>query len=75
MTNKFYEKRFHYEKECQRIDAPKENMGEWLDWQAVDMVNKETDRWVTYRTRLEKQEDGSHEYVVLMESISHKTDK
>jgi hypothetical protein len=67
MKHAIYEKRFNYEMECQRYDAPKEDVGKWLEDQAVEAANRKTrGDWVVFRTRLEKQKDGKHIYTVGM---------
>jgi hypothetical protein len=67
MKNFFLQKTFHFETECQRRDSPKEDVGAWLDSQALEQAKRETDsEWCVDRTRLEKQEDGTHFYTVTM---------
>lgn len=67
MEHAIYEKRFNYERECSRFDAPKEGVSKWLEDQAVEAANLKTrGDWVVFETRLEKQKDGSHTYTVSM---------
>jgi hypothetical protein len=67
MKHAIYEKRFNYEMECRRFDAPEEDVGKWLEDQAVEVANRKTrGDWVVFRTKLEKQDDGLHTYTVLM---------
>jgi len=71
-----YEKRFHYEKECQRYDAPKDNVGEWLNAQAMETANSKSKLcWCVDKTRIEKQEDGTHIYHVVMRSLANVRDQ
>ena len=62
-----FEKKFHYEMECQRYDAPRDNMSKWLEDQAVEIANRKTrGDWVVYQTALERKEDETHVYTVKM---------
>lgn len=72
MANCFLQKTFHFETECQRRDAPKEDVGAWLKSQSLEQAKVETGfEWRVDRTHLEKQDDGTHFYTVTMRCLSN----
>lgn len=72
MANCFLQKTFHFETECQRRDAPKEDVGAWLESQSLEQAKVETGfEWRVDRTHLEKQDDGTHFYTVTMRCLSN----
>jgi hypothetical protein len=67
ICDQMYSHVFHYETECQRIDAPSDGMGEWLDEQAMTIAHDKTGHYYTvHRTHMEKLEDCTHIYQVIL---------
>ena len=42
VCDQMYSHVFHYETECQRIDAPLDDVGQWLDEQAMVIAHNKT---------------------------------
>lgn len=65
-----YSRTFRYETELQRVDAPQENVADWIDTRAVnDACRARSGLWDIARTELRKQPDGSYNYTVTMRLI------
>lgn len=61
----FKEIAFDYERECSRLDAPKENMQEWLNNNALEVIRFKTGRICEInKSWLSKTEDGRKLYIV-----------
>jgi hypothetical protein len=59
---------FNYEHELNRIDCPRDDVGQWLEKQAQEINYKETgEAWHTTQTRLWMQEDGTHLFFVTLQ--------
>jgi hypothetical protein len=66
-----YTHKFIYEHECQRNDAPDEDIGEWLNMRAKEIAYSVTGSvWEVSRTRLEDIVDSDlHLYVIEMNKL------
>lgn len=61
---------FHFETECQRFDAPKENVGDWLIQQFHEEVEEHaTAHWTFDKSEMKKQDDGTHLFYVWMKEL------
>lgn len=71
VCDQMYSHVFHYETECQRIDAPLDDVGQWLDEQAMVIAHNKTKHYYNvHRTHMEKLQDGTHIYQVILKRYS-----
>ena len=69
-TKQSYTHVFDYGVECQRKDAPKENVGAWLHRQAETIANQKYGGvWGVSETRFERENETNLYYVTMVQNI------